>query len=180
MKIMKRLRFLSTAIIALVTVFAFQSCDDDDVDNIRIDNQTFVTKASNSNTFEVAAGTLAITKSDNQQVKNYGNKMIEDHTAVGIELSALAQSKDWTIPTELEAQEKIKLATLTALTGTAFDKEYAKIMVESHEDAINLFTTASGSNGVMDMELKSFASGKLLALKTHLEEAQILKTEVNN
>jgi len=176
---MKRLKLLSTAIIALITVFAIQSCDDDDVDNIRIDNQTFVTKASNSNNFEIAAGTLAMSKSENQLVKNYGNHMVEDHTAVGVELSALAQSKDWTISTELQAQEKVKIATLTALMGTDFDKEYAKMMVESHEDAVNLFTTASGSNGVMDTELRSFASGKLPTLKAHLEEAQTLKTEVN-
>jgi len=177
---MKRLKLLSTVIIALITVFAFQSCDDDDVDNIRIDNQTFVTEASNSNNFEIAAGTLAMSKGESELVRDYGNHMVEDHTSVGVQLSALAQSKDWDISTELQAQEKIKIATLTALTGTAFDKEYAKMMVESHEDAVDLFTLASSSNGVMDTELKSFASGKLPTLKTHLEEAQTLKVAVGN
>jgi len=177
---MKRLKLLSTVIIALITVFAFQSCDDDDVDNIRIDNQTFVTEASNSNNFEIAAGTLAMSKGESELVRDYGNHMVEDHTSVGVQLSALAQSKDWDISIELQAQEKIKIATLTALTGTAFDKEYAKMMVESHEDAVDLFTLASSSNGVMDTELKSFASGKLPTLKTHLEEAQTLKVAVGN
>ncbi|TCK80782.1 DUF4142 domain-containing protein [Albibacterium bauzanense] len=177
---MKKLRLLSTVIIALITVLAFQSCDDDDADNIRMDNQTFVTKASGSNNFEIAAGTLAMSKGESELVRDYGNHMVEDHTAVGVELSALAESKDWIISTELQAEDKIKIATLTALTGTAFDKEYAEIMVESHEDAVDLFTSASGSNGVMDTELKSFASGKLPTLKTHLEEAQTLEAEVDN
>ncbi len=177
---MKKLRLLSTVIIALITVLAFQSCDDDDADNLRMDNQTFVTKASGSNNFEIAAGTLAMSKGESELVRDYGNHMVEDHTAVGVELSALAESKDWIISTELQAEDKIKIATLTALTGTAFDKEYAEIMVESHENAVDLFTSASGSNGVMDTELKSFASGKLPTLKTHLEEAQTLEAEVDN
>jgi putative membrane protein len=177
---MKRLKLLSTVVIALITVLAFQSCDDDDMDNIRIDNQTFVTKASSSNNFEIAAGVLAMSKGESELVRNYGDNMVEAHTAVGLELSALADSKDWTLATELQADEKVKIATLTALTGTAFDKEYANIMVDSHEDAVDLFTSASGSNGVMDTELKSFASTKLPALKGHLEAAQTLKTEVNN
>lgn len=177
---MKNLKSLGTIIIVLISVLAFQSCDDDNTDPIRMDNQTFVTKASSNNNYEIAAGTLAMSKSDNQLVKDYGNHMIEAYTAIGVELTALAQSKDWTISTELQAQEKIRIATLTALTGTAFDKEFAKIMVESHEDAVDLFTIASSSNGVMDTELKSFASGKLPTLKTHLEEAQTLKTEVDN
>lgn len=177
---MKKLKSLSTVIIALITVLAFQSCDDDDADNIRMDNQTYVTKASSNNSYQIAAGTLAISKSDNQRVKDYGNHMIEAYTAIGVELSALAQSKDWTISTELQAQEKIRIATLTALTGAAFDKEYAEIMVESHEDAVDLYTSASGSNGVMDTELKSYASGKLPTIKTHLEEAQTLEAEVDN
>src|SRR5690606_31971119 len=99
---MKKLKLLSTVIIALVTVLAFQSCDDDDDNNIRIDNQTFVTEASNSNNFEIAAGALAMSKGESELVRNYGNNMVEDHTAVGVELSALAQSKDWTISTELQ------------------------------------------------------------------------------
>jgi putative membrane protein len=177
---MKRLKLLSTVVIALITILAFQSCDDNDIDNIRIDNQTFVTKASSSNNFEIAAGVLAMSKGESELVRNYGDNMVEAHTAVGLELSALADSKDWTLATELQADEKVKIATLTVLTGTAFDKEYANIMVDSHEDAVDLFTSASGSNGVMDTELKSFASTKLPALKGHLEAAQTLKTEVNN
>src|SRR5690606_30744665 len=155
-------------IIALIAVLGFQACKDDD-DDIRIDNQMFVTEASNSNNFEVAAGTLAMSKGENELVRDYGSHMVEDHTAVGIELAALAQSKDWNLSTELQTQEKVKIATLTALSGADFDKEFAKIMVESHEEAVDLFTKASGSNGVMDDELRSFASEKLPTLKAHLE-----------
>lgn len=176
---MKKLKSIGAAILVLMTALSFQSCDDNEMDPIKMDNQTFVTKASSSNNFEIAAGTLALSKSDNQLIKDFGTQMIESHTAIGLELSALAQSKDWTIPSELQAQEKIRIATLTALSGTAFDKQYAKIMIDSHEDAVNLFTMASGSNGVMDTELKSFIIEKLPTLKAQLEEAQTLKTEIN-
>lgn len=73
--IMKKLKSLSTVIIVLISVFTFQSCNDDNMDLIKMDNQTFVTKASSNNSYEIAAAILAISKSDSQLVKDYGNHM---------------------------------------------------------------------------------------------------------
>lgn len=72
---MKKLKSLSTVIIVLISVLTFQSCNDDNMDLIKMDNQTFVTKASSNNSYEIAAAILAISKSDSQLVKDYGNHM---------------------------------------------------------------------------------------------------------
>ncbi len=63
------------------------------------------------------------------------------------------------------------------LTGVAFDKAFATLMVQSHEEQVNLFEQAS--NNVEDDDLKDFAREKLPTLKAHLEEARQLNTTVN-
>lgn len=144
-----------------------------------MNNQNFVTQASSSNNFEIVAGSLAITKGTSSDVRSYGQHMVTEHTAVGTEMIYLAQSKGWTIPTALQVKEQTNLNTLNNAGTATFDKEFARIMVESHQDAIDLFTTASSKAGVPDADLRNFAATKLPALKAHLADAVNLQTAVN-
>lgn len=169
---MKNLKSLVGIVLILFTTSAIQSCNDDD--DIRMSNQSFVTQASSSNTFEIQAGQLANTKGQDQRIKDYGTHMIADHTAVGLEMAALATAKGWSIPNNLQPKEQTNLNRLNAVTGAQFDQEFIRIMVASHEDAVDLFTSASGRNGVPDSTLRNFAEDKLPALKTHLEQARSL------
>ncbi|MGN6640505.1 MAG: DUF4142 domain-containing protein [Mucilaginibacter sp.] len=141
-------------------------------------NQDFVTKASSGNMFEIAAGNLAQQNSSNADVKAFGTHMITDHGQAGTEMAALASKKGWTIPTALLPQDQASLDTLTSLNGSAFDKKFAAIMINSHIKTINLFQMASSDSGVPDADLRSFAAGKLPTLREHLQMAQQLQTEV--
>jgi len=165
-------------LLVLGSAITLQSCSKDD-DDYQMDNQTFVTQASSSNNFEIAAGAVAQLKGVRAEVKKYGEHMVMDHGAVGTEMMNLAQTKGWTVPTGLQAKEQANLDRLNAATGTTFDKEFASIMVASHQDAINLFTTASGKDGVQDGDLRSFAASKLPSLTAHLADATALQTTVN-
>jgi putative membrane protein len=177
---MLAIKLKSLFLFTLLSASILQGCkDDDDQDTYTMNNQAFVVQASSSNNFEVAAGNLALLKAVNNDVKNYGNHMVTEHTAVGTEMTNLATSKGWTIPTSLQAKEQANLTLLTNATTDTFDKEFARIMVASHQDAITLFTSASGSTGVQDADLRSFASSKLPALKSHLQEALTLQAAVN-
>ena len=66
-----------------------------------------------------------------------------------------------------------------AATGAAFDKEFARIMVVSHQDAVNLFSAAASENGVFDADLRAFAAGKIPSLTTHLKDATTLNARFN-
>jgi len=165
-------------LLVLGSALSLQSCSKDN-DDYPMDNQTFVTQASSSNNFEISAGAVALIKGVRAEVKNYGQHMVMDHGAVGTEMTNLAQSKGWTIPTGLQAKEQANLDRLNAATAANFDKEFASVMVASHQDAINLFTTASGRDGVRDGDLRAFASSKLPSLTSHLTEATALQATVN-
>lgn len=157
----------------------FQSCSKDDQDNYQMDNQSFVTQASSSNSFEIAAGEMAVLKGQDDAIKHYGEHMVSDHSAVGNEMKALANGKGWTIPNSLTAKNQANLNLLMAATGAAFDKEFARIMVVSHQDAVNFFSAAASENGVFDADLRAFAAGKIPSLTTHLKDATTLNARFN-
>jgi putative membrane protein len=169
---------LSAIAIALCTALSFQSCSDDD-DDYSMSNQQFVTQASSSNNFEVMAGNMAVSKGVNVTVKEFGQHMIDDHSAAGNELQILATQKNWTIPSQLAPKELANQQVLSTLSGAAFDKEFARLMVISHQDAVSLFEEAAQERGVPDGDLRNFAASKLPNLKMHLQGAVALKATVN-
>jgi putative membrane protein len=167
-----------TLIMLLGSMFIISSCKKDS-DHHTMDNQDFVTQASSANMFEIAAGNLAINNSTNANVTAFGNHMIIDHGQTGAQMATLASQKGWTVPTTMLAKHQTNLNTLTSLTGAAFDKQFAVIMVTSHQGTIALFENAGGDAGVRDGDLRSFANNKLPTLKEHLTSAQTLQTQVN-
>lgn len=168
-------------LVMLLTVSAvlMQSCKKDE-SKFKLGNQDFINQASSANMFEIAAGTLAIEKGSRVTVKTFGSDMVNEHQKVGVEISALASKKGLTVPSAMSSKEQAKYTALAAFSGTAFDKQYASMMVTSHQETISLFESAGSNTGVADADLRAFALAKLAALKEHLKEAQTLQTQVGN
>lgn len=162
--------------LAFLGFVSLVSCKKDH--NYQMPNQHFVTQASSSNMFEIAAGNLAIQKGVNAEVKAYGNHMVTDHSTAATEMATLANQKGLTVPTTMTEKHQAKLNMLAGLIGTEFDKQYAAMMVTSHMETIVLFQEASSDIGVPDDDLRGFAAGKLPTLNEHLQHAQQLQTMV--
>lgn len=161
-----------------ISASALTSCKDDDNQEYAMSNQEFITRASSSNNFEIAAGGLAVSKGEDADVKNYGEHMVSDHTAAGLEMKNLASAKGWAVSDALQTHEQQHLVKLAGLSGAAFDREFVKIMVQSHQDAVALFETGSSPMGLPDADLRALASAKLPTLKAHLQEAMQLSAAV--
>jgi putative membrane protein len=170
-----------TALLIMVllgTTILTQSCKKNNDVNYSMSNQDFVTQASSSNMFEIAAGNLAINKSTNTNVKAFGTHMTTDHGKAATEMATLANQKGLTVPTVMLPKEQNNYNALAALSGTAFDRQFAQIMINSHQETITLFASAASDIGVPDADLRAFAAGKLPTLKEHLSDAQTLQTQV--
>ena len=188
---MKKWSFLFAAL--FISALLFQSCKKDRNDkpcnnnnnnskqtNSVIDNQAFVNQASSSNQFEISAGQLAVTKGQSQAVKDFGTHMLADHTKANTELLSLTTPKGWPIPKDVLAQEQANLNLLKTATGRQFDEEFARLMVESHQKAVNLFVSAAQTQGgTLDTDLRNWVVQKLPALRAHLEKAKALQNQVN-
>ena len=132
----------------------------------------FMTKAASSGMLEVEAGRLAQEKGQSQEVKDFGQMMVTDHTKANDALKALAQQKNIVLPDSMGQQHMDKLQDLRDKSGAEFDEEYIDLMVSSHEEAVDLFEDAA--NDMEDQEVKSFASTTLPTLQQHLDQANQL------
>jgi predicted outer membrane protein len=124
-----------------------------------------------ANMAEVETGKLALSKSQNAEVKTFAQQMIDDHGKALSELQTLAQQKGVTLPTELDAKHKSMAAKLEKLSGDAFDKEYMKQAgVNDHKATHAKLQKISKS--AKDADVKAAATKTIPTVEQHLKAAQ--------
>ncbi|MFD2245209.1 DUF4142 domain-containing protein [Pontibacter ruber] len=166
-------------LLLLVPFIGFSACDDDDDDD-QIDVMTsaeFVEQAATSDTFEIETANLALQKSTMREVQEFAQELLNDHTASRTQLRTLARQKGIEEPTTLPQDRALILDKLAGRTGVAFDKDFANIQLQAHEDAINLYEKAADQ--LEDQNLRAFAEQQLPILRRHLDHAQVLKAKTD-
>jgi putative membrane protein len=129
-------------------------------------SQQFVTNAVESNLAEVEVSQLALSKTQNPQVRTFAQRMIDDHTKANSELQALAKQKSLKVPDAPDMMHRASLKMLQAKSGTGFDESYISQMNKDHDKAMTLFQEAAAS-GKVDPDLKALASKTLPTLEKH-------------
>ena len=120
--------------------------------------------------FEVELGRLASEKASSSEVKQFGQRMVEDHGKANDELKQLATQKHVDLPAEPSAKHKATKARLEKLSGEQFDKAYVADMLKDHKKDVAAFEKQSRS--AKDPDLKSFAAKTLPTLQDHLKQVQ--------
>ncbi|MBD5657775.1 MAG: DUF4142 domain-containing protein [Candidatus Eremiobacteraeota bacterium] len=93
---------------------------------------TFMTSATQYSNGEIAAGQLAVSKSQNADVLAFAREMVANHTTEKQALAPIATSLGVALPTTIAPAQQPAAALLMVLTGTAFDKEYIDSEVQGH------------------------------------------------
>jgi len=141
-------------------------------------DRKFMDKAAQGGMAEVKLGELATQKAQSDQVKQFGQRMVDDHSKADQQLKQLASTKDVTLPTTLDKSTQKEYDKLSKLSGADFDREYMKHMVSDHKKDISEFK--SESNKAKDADLKQFASSTLPTLQEHLTLAQSAEQVAKN
>lgn len=136
----------------------------------------FVMKAAQGGMAEVTLGNLAKQNGSSDAVKQFGSKMVTDHSQANGELRQLAQRKQITLPKDVSAKDKKTNKMLSAKQGSDFDKAYIHDMVKDHETDVAEFREEA-SNG-KDPEIKAWAQKTLPILEQHLATAKQVAGEV--
>src|SRR5947209_17372406 len=137
----------------------------------------FVRKAAEGGLAEVELGKLAIQKASSDDVKKFGQRMVDDHTKANDQLKQLAQQKGVDLPSQPDAKDKATLDKLQKLSGEQFDKAYMQDMVKDHTKDVAEFQKESKS--AKDPDIKNFASQTLPTLQDHLKEAKSIAPKEN-
>jgi putative membrane protein len=98
-----------------------------------LEDKAFVRKALQGGMTEVQLGQLALQKSSNADVKQFAQKMIDDHTKLGDEMKQVGQQIGVKAPDSPSSKDKSAMAKMQALNGDDFDKAYIKDMVKDHQ-----------------------------------------------
>ncbi len=130
----------------------------------------FAMDAAHINMAEVEMGKLAQEKGQSQQVKDFGQRLEDDHSKSLDELKDIAQDKNITLPTQIDAKHKATHDKLSKLSGAQFDRTFAQEMVSGHKEALQKAQTASKSES--DAELKAYAGKMVSSVQAHLKIAQ--------
>ena len=133
-------------------------------------DSTFVKKAAQGGMAEVELGQLATRKASSEEVKKFGQRMVDDHSKANEQLKQVAAEKNIDVPQQLDAKDKATKARLEKLSGERFDKAYMKDMVRDHQKDVAEFQRASKI--AKDPAIKNFAQQTLPTLQDHLKEAQ--------
>jgi putative membrane protein len=136
----------------------------------------FVANASSGGTAEVQLGHLAEQRGTNADVKNFGRRMVTDHSAADAKLQAVASKEGMTFSNTLNPEDKATYNKLHSLSGTDFDRAYADAMVKDHEQDIAEFEREAKSG--KDAAVRQFAQDTLPTLREHLKLAQEMQKSV--
>jgi putative membrane protein len=138
-------------------------------------DSTFLIKVAEMQLEEIRLGRLAQQKGTTPHVKELGKMMEEGHSKTLASLETLARDNSITIPTTTSSDSEDRYNDLGDETGADFGKAYSKMIVDHHEDAIELFEKASRDSE--NQQIRTWASNQLPTLRTHLEHAEACKVE---
>lgn len=136
----------------------------------------YAVEVANGVMMEVRMGKLVEQKATKQSVKDFGAKMVEDHSKDLTTLKSIAAKKNITLPDSIGGKQEDKIKELSKESGAKFDKDYVDFMVSDHKEDIK--TAEDAIKNVRDHELHSFAVKSLPVLKMHLSMITKIQSEL--
>jgi putative membrane protein len=135
-------------------------------------SQSFLKTAIEGNFAEVEMGKLAQQNGQNENVKKFGQTLIDDHSAANQKAMEAAKSMGVTPPNGPNAKQKADYDKMAKMSGAQFDRDFATHMVADHEKDI-----AAYKKGAKQADAAGeYAKGQLEVLQGHLQTAKSLKS----
>ncbi len=121
-----------------------------------------------SDTFEIESSRLALSRSLNPAVRRFAQRMIVDHTATAqAMMGGVPLTPGMALP--LDARHAALLAQLQSVSGRQFDRLYATMQLQAHQEAVGLFQSYAVAGS--DPAWVNFARQSLPILQQHLAMA---------
>lgn len=140
-------------------------------------DKKFAMEAAMGGMAEVAMARVALERSQNDAIKQYAQKMIDDHTAANTELMGILSAKGMTAPTAPDAKHQMMMDRMSKMSGAQFDMMYVENAgVKDHSKMEKLFQSESTRG--KDAELRAFAAKTLPVVQMHLRMAREMMTSM--
>ena len=142
---------------------------------------------------EVELGKLASERAQSQDVKQFAQMMVRDHTRSGNELAQAVRQHNVDTSKEMDQKHQQLMTKLRGLRGAEFDREYIKAMVDGHREVKSMLEkraaepraqarssetgsratgTSGSSNSPLDTAVNQWATKALPTVEQHLDRAE--------
>ena len=136
----------------------------------------FAATAAQDGMVEVALAGLALRKSDDSQLRQLAQEVIQDYAQSNGELDSIVRCEGLILATELDAEHNALISRLNSKSGRAFDKAYLKHIARRHSEALVLLESAMMSG---NPDVAAFARKSLSMLQEHQLLADSLRTTMD-
>jgi putative membrane protein len=138
--------------------------------------------ASASNQGEIQSSNVALQKGENAQVKQFAQRMVDDHTRMEQEMSQLLQSKgvtpqDNAQSTQMKQAAQSAIQQMEGMTGRQLDSAYVAFQVQAHQATLQALETMLIPNA-QDPQVKALLEKARPAVAQHLADAQKLQGSI--
>ncbi len=135
-------------------------------------DQQFMLTAASVGKAEIDLGKLASERGGSPEVREFGQKMVAEHTRINGELSQIADEKHVRLLQAMDPANRTLYDELGTMTGPAFDREYAIAQVHIHQMGNALY--ASEAQHGEDAQVRAFAARGVPIGENHLQHASHL------
>jgi putative membrane protein len=115
-----------------------------------------------ANVMEISAGKMAKKQGTTPSIKHYGEQLVQDHTQADKQVKALAKKLNVKLA---DVSEEKALENLSNLKGPDFDATFTRMMVQDHDQAIEM--VREDESRVSSPELAALLKALLPKLESH-------------
>ena len=138
----------------------------------------FIREALAGNQLEINLGDLARQKAADSSVKQFGLRMVNDHSSMQSQWSSLAARNGLAMQPRMDAAQQAQVTRLRQLSGAAFDRAYMNAMVQDHQGDVSAFERQS--TGAHAPEVRQLASSGLTVIRGHLDLARRIESSLTS
>ena len=135
-------------------------------------SRTFIKKAIEGNYAEVEMGKLAQQNGQNENVKQFGQMLSDDHSAANQKAIDAAKTMGVTPPDGPNAKQKADYEKMSKMSGAKFDRDFATHMIADHEKDIAEYKKEAKQSDAAG----EYAKGQIDVLQKHLQTAKSLRS----
>jgi len=140
------------------------------------EEQDFIKHASSGNNFEIQLSQFVEQRSQDQQVKQLAQKLVQDHQQAEQQLRQVAQQMSVTLENGLMPAQQAKLQEFQKKQGAELDRAYIFCNVGDHHKDIMEYRWAS--QNAQSSQLKQYCEQTLPHLQDHLRQVDQVASAV--
>jgi len=140
------------------------------------EEQDFIKHASSGNNFEIQLSQFVEQRSQDQQVKQLAQKLVQDHQQAEQQLRQVAQQMSVTLENGLMPAQQAKLQEFQKKQGAELDRAYIFCNVGDHHKDIMEYRWAS--QNAPSSQLKQYCEQTLPHLQDHLRQVDQVASSV--